>query len=107
MLVELTSEGYVKRNLGEMNVHGGLLLQDRTQKIKISFLDKTEDKNSKIVVSHVICNTEPEMEIEAPKSFRFDNFGSLHTFMALLLKAKVKLGKDQMDITSENVDFFI
>lgn len=95
------------KHLGNVLYRGGLKDENKIQRVSILFYPKEAENSEKIVLSHAISDYETGEPLQDPVSLRFNSYGELHSFMALLLEAKVLIGKEQGTLNAENYNFFI
>jgi hypothetical protein len=100
--LKLSEHGYLKREIFNIHVKGGLKKWDKTQKIVGSYYASTEKHSPKIVINFGLASESRDEFEETPSSLRFDSYDQLQAFIFHLLRCNAMLGKLTGKITSTN-----
>lgn len=104
---QLSDHNYVRRELFNLHVQGGLKNPDRIQKVEGWYYDKTLAHSAKIVIDFGIGSQSRDEFVEDPSSLRFDNYQQLKAFIFHLIRGSVLLGKTTGNINPQNYKYLM
>lgn len=103
----LSDHKYVRRELFNLHIKGGLIKPDKTQKLMGWWYDRTLIHKPKVVMEFGIGSESKDEFTEQPSSLRFDNYNQIRAVIFHLLRASVLLGKSERVITEQNRDYHL